>query len=352
MAIGLLCFLTVFAQNQGFKDDARRSVKLWREYGRPRAKTFNEIIQDPPYYNDHFLENLRLSDALALAEKGKFIEAKAKFREAQKTNESVLIYTRWLGKPAKATMESFTAMLIYTHISNQYIGQAPVEKTIRLLKNLQKTNLIKPFREDRRYSSIYKFIAELRVCAVKTGKEGSVDDAIDGVKNISLRRPSELMEAPQSQKVLAFGLSAIEPLVDALESTRLTRTMIFVDEGPPQLIEEHWYVRDLIVEIADHDLGEGNWLTKQLVLEWLDAKRKNRVEEWLMSIVVVKNSANENYGNPSAFEAIVAKYPKLLKKAFQMLADAKADPYSALQCLEKAKISESEKEVLRHLVGH
>ena len=126
----------------------------------------------------------------------------------------------------------------------------------------------------------------------------------------------------------------------------------YVSDGPQGFVRERSYIRRIIVEIADHDLGEGGWLTKQLVLEWLDAKRKNRVEEWLMSIVVVKNSANENYGNPSAFEAIVAKYPKLLKGAFQALANAKADPYSALQCLEKSKISDSEKVELRHLVGH
>ena len=343
------------------KAEFDKALAIWREFGKPVEKIRYRVTDDLSYPNLHFHEGETLSEALPLADAGKYSQAEAVVEKARSVNGQRFedCGDDWLGSRIDNSYESRTAMLVYKHLVNEYLDLKPADEVLKQLVSLQKCGLIKASRRSVSGDSrgIETFIEELKLTMSPTGSaQNSSQAAVDELVNLkrASRDPYGVTpspeDPPQYKKILDFGLDAIEPLLNDLGSKKLTRTfLIGMMMGRSQVLTVDNFAEDLILRIANGDLGdsEDGRLDKKMVQEWLAAKRSDKVEDWLLANLYFQDKEIGNYCNYRTFNALAVAHPHLLGKAFRIIQAAKADPHLALVALEKAKLSEKEKNEIR-----
>ncbi len=333
------------AENQ----DIQKSLRLWKEFGRPNAVDQNFWNGNPSYRTEHFEESRELSVALGQAEKGdlKPIE-KVVISLAKKVHTWDMLDEEWLGSAKKFNLEGRTAMLIYKHLVNDYLDFKPVQPVLDSLKKLQKKNLIgKRWKFAR---SIDDFVIELTETAKPTDHPpGSIEAAVDNLTQINdpdfflWRQNGRKTEPQQYAPIRAKGLDAIPALANALGTRRLTRSFEpFVMNRRSQISPVSDFVRDLIKIIADDELASGS-IDKKFVLDWYDAKQKGKIKDWIVSRLFVEPKNYHPYASPWAFESLAKKYPYLLKWAYGEMIRRQIEPSAAMRGLEESALSKDEK---------
>ncbi len=358
MVLGSLC-LFLFSQTtvQYSKADVEAALALWREYGKPVETKRKEFVgttrSGVNFGGGHFTESEILSEALPLADGGKFDEA---IKVLQSGDPDY--FDRWLGAPVDKTIASRTAMHIYTHLVNDFLDLTPAEQILNQLEKLNKLKLIgeSKFRSSR---GIDDFISQLRQTVQFTpARPNSVQAAVNDLVFIRIKlgvigAPRNLDDVKvlpvECERILSFGIDAVEPLMFRIESEKLTRSFfIGFNNSPSCVVGVDYFARYLILKIAKGDLGSDHpWdLTGPLIQEWLAAKRKGKVEEWLMGNLILPRQNGGYYCNYRSFEAVSVNYPHLLKKAVKVAREADIDSVWIMQAMERAKLSSQEKKAL------
>ncbi len=349
----LLCYLLFAATNvQSSNSDFDRALGLWREFGKPVGKSREDLGDYYDYGNRHFNESVSMMKRLQAADSGKPLTA-------GKPEVFAGWDAPWLGAPANSTFEAAVAMNIYVHFVNAYLDGAPADRILSQLESLANRQLIVKTKVSigPKKRGIEDFVADLRVTVKPSeAKSGSAQAAVDELVKIHLERFEPAGEGAKGgpspgeyRKVLDFGLEAVEPLTNNLKSHKLTRTFLGgVMMRPSQIMSIDYFVEDLILKIAKGDLGDSSdgELTKDLVMVWLSAKRKGKVEEWLMSNLVIDDKEIGNYPNYRNWNALVKSHPKLLPRAIKIARSKKVDDIWIDRAMLMPGMSDKERKAL------
>lgn len=341
----------------GSKADISRALALWNEFGRPLAVDERFWDANPDYRFTHFEESRVLSVALASAEKGNlkqledFGESLTKGERTWDMNDE-----EWLGAPQEQNIEGRTAMLIYKHGVNQFLDGRPTIEVLDQLKALLKKKLIgKRWKFSR---NLDDFVAELSETVKTSGKPpGTLEYAIDRLSemtdadNRNNWQPPTPWHPKEYKAIEAFGLDAIPALVEMLGTKKLARSFeIGRMNKRSQVTHVDMIVRDLIFRMADGELASSS-ADKEVVLGWLDAKRKGKVKDWIVSRLFVKPKNYHAYGNPSAFISLGKKYPYLIKWSLEESIRRKIELGFVVYALEESNLGlESKFEILDRML--
>ena len=345
-ALLVLSILLTTHANFGQDQEIQRSLKLWKEFGRPNA--IDEYLWDnnPSYRREHFEESRELSVALSQTEKGDF---KRIVEIAKGLLKSVRTWDmhdeEWLGSPKRENLEGRTAMLIYKHLVNDFLDKKPALPILDSLKKLQKKKLI-----DKRWKygrTLAIFVSELGETVKSSGKPpGTLEYAIDKLSDISdadSHWGESGWEPKEFKAIEAFGLDAIPTLVNMLGTKKLSHTFEHaIMNRRAQITHVDTFIHRLIFRITDDEMASGS-IEKDVVLGWLDAKRKGKIKDWIISRLFVESKNHHPYGNPWAFESLAKKYPYLLKWAYGEMIHRKIEPAAAIRGLEESPLSREDK---------
>ena len=241
--------------------------------------------------------------------------------------------TDWIGVPNDNSLKTRCAMLIATHLVNDYCKpNSNVKAILAQLERLDKYGLISFSRRMRTRTTLTSLIPELQdLVSPPQSIPGSVQEAVDNLANMSsesgIRAQWGAMN-PRStreyKRVLSFGLEAVIPLANELDNHRLTR--LFnprFDDARPMIVPVEWIAHGLLVEIAKGDLGKGFGLDRQTALGWYEAKRKNKVEDWMLANLTKSYTFTDGQrtlvANTLVLDAIYVSHHDLLKTAISNL---------------------------------
>ncbi|MEQ1934433.1 MAG: hypothetical protein ABL962_11240, partial [Fimbriimonadaceae bacterium] len=210
---------------------------------------------------------------------------------------------------------------------------------------LEKTKLVLPARAW--VSTDLKALNQtMKPLAGGTRSTDPVQAAVDGLVNITINPDvyrNELAE-PQCEKILSHGLAAVPALAKEMDRHRYTRC--FVDRlmnSPPHLLEVKDVAWALMRKIADGDLGVLSSFTSRDALNWLRAKRLNKVEDWLMTSLVERSQSDPSDAgaNSRTFEVIAKKYPHLYHQAAKTVIQTKPHigAHAVFQSLRESRLS-------------
>ncbi|MBS1727403.1 MAG: hypothetical protein JST51_11835 [Armatimonadetes bacterium] len=256
----------------------------------------------------------------------------------------------WLGAPVDSSLSAQCAMAIYVHCANESLDpKIDRETVIKSLKTLAKYSLIAKAKSSLSISGkqgLEEFIRALELSSQPSkAPPGSVQAAVDDLVNAKLewRNDGKIQFDAVCNRVKSFSMDAVPALTDLIGSQKLSRTFIFgLNMRPNQIVTLGPIVNELLLSIANGDLGENHSLTKEDVQKWAAARKTGSVEKMLMSSLFRKD-ADGTYCNGDTFDAIAQNHPELLKQAYLEVRKAGVDDWIALRAIESSKLSKKQK---------
>ncbi|MEQ1822664.1 MAG: hypothetical protein ABL949_09145 [Fimbriimonadaceae bacterium] len=288
-------------------------------------------------------------DKLAASALQSFSLGKSDFARAlvkKRESERWWLDSGWVGVPKDKSIRAAVALLVATHLVNELVSEkGSWDRFLPRFSDLEKTKLVVPARAWVS-TDLKALIQTMKPLAGGTRSADPVQAAVDGLVNITIDPDiyrNELAE-PQCQKILAHGLEAVPALAKEMDRPSYTRCFVGrLMNNPPHLLEVKDVAWALIRKIADGDLGVLSSFTSRDALNWLRAKRTNKVEDWLMSSLVERSQSDPSDAgaNSRTFEVIAKKYPHLYRQAAKTVIQTKPHigAHAVFQCLRDSRLS-------------
>ncbi len=289
----------------------------------------------------HFLESSLVSTTIQSVILGRDDVANVIFGQIQPPKD--WSETGWIGVPNDRSLTAYCAFLIATNLVNQYLeGKVGDQIILNKLRKLRETGLIvAPNVSDPR--DLTNLISELESSMLPSNSEpGTPQFAVDDL--VHFRKPykkrygwPQFDQGNLPKRIAEQGIDVTPNLAAEMNRHRLTRT--FYNNHVLSTAE---LSLDLVLAIAKGDLG--TWTDERFALEWYEAKKAGKVEEWLMDRVSRMSGAYPS--DKSALDAIAYVHPRLLGLALQKARDEGLLPSQAEGFIEIAALSSREKREL------
>ena len=260
---------------------------------------------------------------------------------------SLMLDSDWVGVAKDESLKAQTALLIATHIVNEYCQPNSDAKVTReKLAKLDHYKLVVRSHGGRG-RGLADVMRDLQESDIRSkAPSGSPQASVDALLKMSTKLIFfQVANEPEGLNIMRFGLDAVVPLANEIDRHRLTRTFKpRHNNGPPEIYPVRAAAQALLVEMAKGDLG--HWqVSRKEALGWYRAKKRNEVDRWLMANLTEKYHGRL-MANDLTWQALADVHTDLLRPALLAIRAKGVDDYIPLQYIETSKLARAKKRAL------